>query len=48
VVATKDLTFSPGLDLGLGRWDSDGRHHSCHVVVLRAAARARRRSVHVR
>ena len=44
VLATKDLAFRTCDDLWLGRGDGDWSHSSCHVVVLRAAARAGHRS----
>jgi hypothetical protein len=43
VFAANDLAFSSD-GLGLGRGDGDWSHSSCHVVVLRAAARAGHRS----
>ena len=48
VLATKDLAFRTCDDLWLGRGDGDWSHSSCHVVVLRAAARAGTAARHVR
>jgi hypothetical protein len=47
VLATKDLAFSNCDDLRLGRGDGDRSHSSCHVVVLRAVARAGTAARHV-